>query len=172
MKEKLLKLAKLIMKFAETKVGDATWTHEGDLAVGVEVYVQDEQGEFVPVADGEYIVDEKKVKVEGGKVVEIEVKEPEQPEQPEEMEKKCGMEGEEPEPAPAEPEKDEKDLRIEELEGLLADRDAVIEELTAKVKELEDKLVKPVEEPVQMAATPLEKMQSQVKENKALKYFE
>ena len=52
-----------------------------------------------------------------------------------------------------EPVKDEKDLRIEELEGLLKDRDAVIEELTAKIKELEDKLNAPVEEAVEVKAS-------------------
>lgn len=174
--KKVLKLAKLLVKLAEYEVPEGKkMVTVGDLAVGVEVL--DEDGEKYP--DGEYVVDGQKVKIVDGKVDELEALEPEDkpaPEQPaeeeakpaEDMAKKCGLEDEVPaeEEKPAEP--DEKDLRIAELEGLLADRDAVIEELTAKVKELEDKVAKPVEEPVQM-----NKVESTDNVKKgALKYFD
>jgi hypothetical protein len=121
----------------------------------------------LPAPDGEYIIDNQKVEIRDGKIESIETIEPEQPEETEtETEEKL-----EEVPATEEPsnEPDEKDLRIAELEGLLKDRDAIIEELTAKLKELEEKLNKPVEEPVKMAATVKEKT---TKANGALKYFE
>ena len=71
-----------------------------------------------------------------------------------------------------EPEPDEKDLKIEELEGLLKDRDAVIEELTAKIKELEQQLDKPVEEPIKMGKTVNEKVVISGPTNGAMKYFQ
>ena len=43
-------------------------------------------------------------------------------------------------------------MRIEELEGLLKDRDAIIEELNAKIKDLESKLNEPAEEALEMSA--------------------
>lgn len=163
MKSKLLKLAKMILNLQMVESDKGTLIIESDLAVGIPVSVEDAEGNVTPAADGEYIIGEMKVEVENGVVKSIETIE-EQPE-PQEEEKL-----EEPaEPVTEEPiqEPDEKDIRIEELEGLLKDRDAVIEELTAKIKELEDKLNKPVEEPVKMSATVKEK--SNV--SGALKYF-
>lgn len=134
LREKLLKLAKMLVNFATVEVGEEKWVYEGDFVVGTEVFVEVE-GEMKPVTDGEYIKDDTKIEIEGGKIESIES-----------IEEK--LEGLQEEPQP-----DEKDLRIQELEGLLQDRDAVIEELTAKIKELEEQINKPVEEPVQMSAT-------------------
>lgn len=177
MNTKLMKLAKLVMNFAETKVGDAVWIHEGeDLAVGTEVLVEDENGEMVPVEDGEYMLDGNKITIKDGKVEEIEAKEEPEPAEPaaepEDMRKPCGLE-EEPEPAAEPAPAEDKDAKIAELEGLLQDRDAIIEELTAKVKELEDKLAAPKEEPVQMnKVTPSIYAKVDKSVNPALKYFE
>lgn len=162
MKTKLLKLAKMLLNLKMVESDKGTLIIESDLAVGVEVSVEDVEGNVVPAQDGEYIIDNQKVVIKEGKIESMEVLEPE-PEptpEPEEMAEETATE-EVTEP-------DEKDLKIEELEGLLKDRDAVIEELTAKIKELEDKLNKPVEEPIKMAAT------VQVKNNVkgALRYFE
>lgn len=167
MKTKLLKLAKMLLNFKMIESDKGTLIIDSELAIGAEISIEGENGEVLPAADGEYIVDNQKITVEGGKVSEIEQIEPEQPEETEtETEEKL-----EEVPATEEPsnEPDEKDLRIAELEGLLKDRDAIIEELTAKLKELEEKLNKPVEEPVKMAATVKEKT---TKANGALKYFE
>ena len=54
MNSKLLKLARIILKFATTMVGEVEWIHEGELSTGTEVYTEDENGELIPVADGEY----------------------------------------------------------------------------------------------------------------------
>lgn len=165
MKTKLLKLAKMLLNLKMVESDKGTLIIESDLAVGVEVSIEDAEGNVIPAEDGEYIIDNQKVEIKDGKVESIEVLEPEdKPEpEPEPM-------AEEPTPEPIkENEPDEKDLKIEELEGLLKDRDAVIEELTAKIKELEDKLNKPVEEPVKMSATVQEKNNAK---KGALRYFE
>lgn len=168
MKNKLWKLAKMLIQFKEYITEQGKIVVSGELVEGTEVAIENENGELVPVSDGEYKLDDVIVVVVDGKVTEIKQEEVE----PEPVEEPVVEEplAEEPVEEPTqEPEPDEKDLKIEELEGLLKDRDAVIEELTAKIKELEQQLDKPVEDPIKMAKT--------VKENEApksgaLKYFE
>lgn len=167
MKTKLLKLAKMLLNLKMVESDKGTLIIDSDLAIGVEVSIEDAEGNVIPAEDGEYIIENQKVEIKEGKVESIEVLEPEpepthepEPEPQEELQT-------EPEPI-KENEPDEKDLRIEELEGLLKDRDAVIEELTAKIKELEEKLNKPVEEPVKMSATVQEKNNAKG----ALRFFE
>ena len=70
-KNKLFKLAKLVMKFAEIVTDKATLTYDGELAEGVEVFVEQE-GEFVAPEDGEYKTETQVITVEGGKVTKIE----------------------------------------------------------------------------------------------------
>ena len=161
MKTKLLKLAKMLLNLKMVESDKGTLIIDSDLAVGVEVSIEDAEGNVIPAKDGEYIIENQKVEIKGGKVESIEVLEPEDKPEPQEEPKT------EPEPI-KENEPDVKDLRIEELEGLLKDRDAVIEELTAKIKELEEKLNKPVEEPVKMSATVQEKNNAKG----ALRFFE
>lgn len=173
MKTKLLKLAKMLLNLKMIDSDKGTLIIESDLAVGVEVSVEDTEGNVKPAEDGEYIVDSQKVVIKEGKVESIETIEPETEETTETEEEPTV----EPEPMAEEPateteeanEPDEKDLRIAELEGLLKDRDAVIEELTAKIKELEDKINQPVEEPVKMSATAKE---TKINAKGALRYFE
>ena len=154
----------MLIQFKEYITEQGKIVVSGELVEGTEVAIENENGELVPVIDGEYKLDDVIVVVVDGKVTEI---------KQEEVEPEPVVEeplAEEPVEEPKqEPEPDEKDLKIEELEGLLKDRDAVIEELTAKIKELEQQLDKPVEEPIKMGKT--------IKENTApksgaLKYFE
>lgn len=168
MKTKLLKLAKMLLNLKMVESDKGTLIIESDLAVGVEVSIEDAEGNVIPAEDGDYIIDNQEVEIRDGKIESIETIEPEQPEQPKPTDEPEAM-AEEPATEEATNEPDEKDLRIEELEGLLKDRDAIIEELTAKLKELEEKLNQPVEEPVKMSATAKEKI---TKANGALKYFE
>lgn len=157
----------MLMNFKMIETDKGVLIIDTELAVGAEVSVEDENGEVLPAPDGEYVIDNQKVEIRDGKIESIETIEPEQPEETEtETEEKLEEETATDEPSN---EPDEKDLRIAELEGLLKDRDAIIEELTAKLKELEEKLNKPVEEPVKMAATAKEKT---TKANGALRYFE
>ena len=168
MKSKLLKLAKMLLNFKIISSDKGSLIIDSELAVGAEISIEDENGEVLPAEDGEYIIDNQKITVEGGKVAAIEPIESEEETatETEEIEEKL-----EEEPSTDEPsnEPDEKDLKIQELEGLLKDRDAIIEELSAKLKELEEKLNKPVEDPVKLSATAKEKTS---KANGALKYFE
>ena len=165
MKTKLLKLAKMLLNLKMVESDKGTLIIDSDLAIGVEVSIEDAEGNVIPAEDGEYIIENQKVEIKGGKVESIEVLEPE--DKPEPTPEPQEEPQTEPEPI-KENEPDVKDLRIEELEGLLKDRDAVIEELTAKIKELEEKLNKPVEEPVKMSATVQEKNNAKG----ALRFFE
>lgn len=167
MKSKLLKLAKILLNFKMINSDKGTLIIDSELVIGAEISIEDENGDVLPAEDGEYIIENQKITVEGGKVSAIEPIE-ETTETEEEIKEEPVKEEMAEEPTEPTEEPDEKDLRIAELEGLLKDRDAIIEELTAKIKELEEKLNKPVEEPVKMSATVKEKSS----ENPALKYFE
>lgn len=57
------------METISTDKGELTYT--GELAVGTEVFVVDENGESIPAEDGDYKVDGKVIKVVDGKVSEI-----------------------------------------------------------------------------------------------------
>lgn len=160
MKEKLLKLAKMLIKFTITEVGDVKWVHEGEFIEGVEVYIEDENGEMIPVADGEYVKDEVKIVVKDGKIDSFEPVEEKMEEEP----------IEDPVEEPKEDEKvTELEAKITELEGIIAGKDELIETLTTENEELRKQLDKPLEEPVKMNATPREKHNT---DNKALKYFQ
>ena len=175
MTTKLLKLAKMLLKFSEINTDKGVLTINEELAPGVEVYITDENGEYVAAPDGEYLTETSKIEVKDGKVESIETIEPEDKNEPEsEPAVEENLADENPvneEPETAEP--DEKDLRISELEGLLKDRDSIISELTAKIKELEEKLNKPVEDPIEMKTQVQEEgKKNEQKINPALKYFQ
>lgn len=236
-KAKLLKLSKILLQLSETITDKGTLIATEELVVGVEVFVENE-GEFIPAADGEYLTAKEKIEVRDGKVESIEVLEESEPvvePEPVEMSKaeffaKSYTEimkkladaipdawiveagdgwcvagiyeddaekfyrytysldaqdevilGDKTEVYPRFVTKeeadtlefsvdqnllDEKDLRIQELEGLLKDRDAVIAELTEKLKELTDK---PVAEPVKMNSVVANQ---KTNTNPALKFFQ
>lgn len=69
------KLAKAMLKetFAATKTDKAVLVHETDeLAVGTEVFVEDEEGNRTPAEDGVYTLEDgRRIKVTEGKVEEI-----------------------------------------------------------------------------------------------------
>lgn len=161
----------MLIQFKEYITEQGKIVVSGELVEGTEVAIENENGELVPVIDGEYKLDDVIVVVVDGKVTEIkqEEVEPEPVEEPVVEEPLAEEPVEEPK---QEPEPDEKDLKIEELEGLLKDRDAVIEELTAKIKELEQQLDKPVEEPIKMGKTVNEKVVISGPTNGAMKYFQ
>ena len=178
MNSKLLKLARLVLKFATTMVGEVEWVHEGELAVGVEVYTEDENGELIPVADGEYETETNKIIVKDGKIEEMTeiTKEPEPEPQPEPEPEPQPMAAE-PEPTTEpEPQPDEKDAKITELTNKIAELQTkiavLVEEIDNKndlIEELQEKLVKPVEQPIIMSATLRD---GNGKTSGAMKYFE
>lgn len=131
---KVLKLKAMLAATVAIETDKGTLYVENELAEGIAIFIEKE-GDFVAPEDGDYLLkDGRTLRVVDGKVESI--TEPVIDEEPVELEDQP----------------DEKDLRIAELEGLLKDRDAIIEELTQKIKELEDKNQAPVEEAVKMSA--------------------
>lgn len=161
-----LKLAKLLLKFAEVETDKGLLTYEGELVVGNEVFIE-RDGELIPAEDGEYVAEDKTIVVKDGKIAEIvEVnKEDEQP-SPEEG---VMIEGEDVEnPTDNTIKEDEKDVKIAELEAVIAEKDKEIESLKAEIEEMKTKLQMSTDK------SPKEKMkeiEDAIKQNPALKYF-
>ena len=171
--KKLLSLKKALLQFAEVVTDKGTLTIDGELAVGVDVYIGDEVA-----ADGEYVLEDGRiVVVTEGKVSEIKEAEPTEPTEPTEpAEPVANAEPIEPatEPAtePTEPAYDEKQAVINELTEKVAELEAELIEKENKITELEAKLSeleKPVDQPLDMKAQP---QPFTVKSSGALKYFE
>lgn len=69
-----LELARMLSNFTDLKTssGVLTWDSDEDLRAGMDVYVQDENGEYAPAADGEYVTEDgKTIVVKDGKVESI-----------------------------------------------------------------------------------------------------
>ena len=164
--KKLLSLKKALLQFAEVVTDKGTITIDGELAVGVDVYVGDEVA-----ADGEYVLEDGRiVVVTEGKVSEIKEAEPTEPTEP--AEPVANAEPTEPATEPTEPAYDEKQAVINELTAKVAELEAELIEKENKITELEAKLSeleKPVDQPLDMKAQP---QPFTVKSSGALKYFE
>ena len=154
-----LKLAKLLLKFAEVETDKGLLTYEGELVVGNEVFIE-KDGELIPAEDGEYVAEDKTIVVKDGKIAEIVMKEDEQP---------VPIEGEDVEnPTDNTIKEDEKDVKIAELEAVIAEKDAKIKSLEAEIEEMKTKLQMSTDK------SPKEKMkeiEDAIKQNPALKYF-
>lgn len=79
----VIKLWKAMLHLSEVSTDKGTLIIENELAEGVEVFVEDENGEYVPAADGEYEAEDKIIVVADGKVTEIRDKEAEESEEQE-----------------------------------------------------------------------------------------
>ena len=158
-KKFMLKLARMVMKFAEVETDKGLLTYEGELVVGNEVFIE-KDGELIPAEDGEYVAEDKTIVVKDGKIAEIVMKEDEQP---------ALIEGEDVEnPTDNTIKEDEKDLKIAELEAVIAEKDNEIESLKAEIEEMKTKLQMSTDK------SPKEKMkeiEDAIKQNPALKYF-
>ena len=157
-KKFMLKLARMVMKFAEVETDKGLLTYEGELVVGNEVFIE-KDGELIPAEDGEYVAEDKTIVVKDGKIAEIVMKEEEQP---------VPIEGEDVENPTEEVVEDEKDIRIKELEGIIVEKDNEIESLKAEIEEMKTKLQMSTDK------SPKEKMkeiEDVIKQNPALKYF-
>lgn len=158
-KKFMLKLARMVMKFAEVETDKGLLTYEGELVVGNEVFIE-KDGELIPAEDGEYVAEDKTIVVKDGKIAEIVMKEDEQP---------VPIEGEDVEnPTDNTIKEDEKDVKIAELEAVIAEKDKEIESLKAEIEEMKTKLQMSTDK------SPKEKMkeiEDAIKQNPALKYF-
>ena len=158
-KKFMLKLARMVMKFAEVETDKGLLTYEGELVVGNEVFIE-KDGELIPAEDGEYVAEDKTIVVKDGKIAEIVMKEDEQP---------VPIEGEDVEnPTDNTIKEDEKDIKIAELEAVIEEKDNEIESLKAEIEEMKTKLQMSTDK------SPKEKMkeiEDAIKQNPALKYF-
>lgn len=155
-------LKRLLMEFnnLSTDKAELYWEEDTELMVGYKVFVEDAEGNKVPAADGEYVSDENKIKVENGVVTEIEAKEEAAPEVkeeevPVEEEKKEEVMEEVPvqeETAPEEVQNPEESAPEEVQEDKTAELEKRVADLEAKIAELETKLVEiataPAAEPI------------------------
>ena len=160
-KKFMLKLARMVMKFAEVETDKGLLTYEGELVVGNEVFIE-KDGELIPAEDGEYVAVDKTIVVKDGKIAEI-VEVNTEDEQP------VPIEGEDVEnPTDNTIKEDEKDVKIAELEAVIVEKDKEIESLKAEIEEMKTKLQMSTDK------SPKEKMkeiEDAIKQNPALKYF-
>ena len=160
-----LKLAKMLQAFGEQNTDKGILMYEGELAIDVEVFIQDEAGEVVPAPDGEYKSEDGKViVVSGGKVSEL--KEAEKPAEEAPVEQ-----AEEPiEEAPKEEPQPDK---VAELEAIIAEKDAEIEKLKAEIEAMKAENTElKMSSNAKPAATEIKDIKlGSEKENKALKFF-
>lgn len=121
-----ISLAKLLAKFSEveTDKGVLSKSEETEFAVGDEVYVTNESGEYISAPDGEYISEEKIFTVEAGKIVNIASKE--------QLEEVPSPEGSE------EPVVDS----VEELRKEVNELYSIVNELIKKVGEIDERTTK------------------------------
>ena len=132
------KIKALLMQYAAVSTDKGNLIYNTDmLEVGSEVFVEDENGENVPAADGEYILEDgRTVVVAEGKVTEIKEKE-EAPAEPEakpaeeQMVDEMPAEPETPAETPAEDEK------VTALEERVATLEAQLADVIAKLAEIQ-----------------------------------
>lgn len=137
-----LTLARMLRKFGELNTDKGVLTYEGELAVGVEIFVEVD-GELVP-AEGEFVSDNKTFIVEGGILKEIKETTPEPIEEPEPIETPMEEETPTPEPKPTENVEELKE-RISELEKENEELKTIIEEYKKKETETEGETIEEVE---------------------------
>lgn len=156
-----LKKALLSLKEVSTKEGITLITDDDTFEVGMEVFVDGEDG-LEPAKDGEYTVDDNIVTVEGGKIVaivELPIEQPTEEEVVEEVVEEPVTEEvvEEVVETPVNEETTEevteevtevedKDEKISELEGIIEEQKTLIETLKAENEDLKKKLEEPAAE--------------------------
>lgn len=154
MTKNFLKLARMLMKFAEVKTDKGSLIYDGELTLETPVQIEDAEGNIVAAPDGDYTLEDGRVVVvTEGKVAEIK----EAPIEEETVEEV--LEEEIP--------TDESADKIADLEAIIAEQEAVIDELKAQIKELEDKINAPKEESIEMSAV----AKKNKVDNPVLKYF-
>lgn len=163
---KKIKLAKMLSFIKEIPTDKGLIVIDGELEIGNEVFIYDEEGSPVPAPDGIYKTDDMEITIEGGKITEVkETKEEETPivETEPAVEEEVVVETEEEE-KPVEEEvpvvvveeqpTDEEMLdalktRIAELEKAIKEKDEKIAELEAEVKKYQEKELQPEGEPAE-----------------------
>ena len=157
-KANLFKLKKALLSLEEvtTEEGIVLITDTDDLTVGLEVFVDGQEG-LEPAKDGEYTVKGNIVTVEGGKIISIVEKPIEQPtEEPVKPDEEQPME--QPTEQPVETVETVETIEgptVDELQTIIDEQKAMIEELKSKIEELKvenEDLKKKLEEPAAQSA--------------------
>lgn len=148
LKVALKKMLALELGRVSTDKGELVF--DGELAVGVEVFVEDENGELQPAADGEYVAENSTITVAEGKVAEIKEKETETvPENEETEEPAENVEADQiDEPAaesaeaPAQEEAEQENIedKVARLEGLVNGFVEGVEKIVNAIAALEDRV--------------------------------
>lgn len=126
-----LKLAKMLdIKFEEVKTETAELLIDGEVEVGAEVFMYDEEDNLTIPADGEYKYEDKILVIEGGIITDIKESEP----QPEDNKVETEMEETE------EPVEDPMMVRVEALEAQVQALVDIIKEITGAVDEVKDEV--------------------------------
>ncbi len=143
-----LELAKMLAKFSDIKTDKAvlTWDSDEDLRAGMDVYVQDENGEYKPAEDGEYVTEDgKTIVVKDGKVESV--TDPKAEVDPEEAAKAevdaaCGKRKVETAEEPVDPEvatDGDKETVTDAIHREINELYDIVDKLVKKVAELEGK---------------------------------
>lgn len=160
--------------------------YDGELAVGTEVFVEDENGEMVPAPDGTYVAESKEIVVKDGKVAEIneipeDDKQPEEetpaeePAEEEPQEEVLADEIEEPAAEPADAPEEQENETIEEkvarLESIVNGFADAVEQIINAVAVLENRIAA-VENKIQdldgtPAAEPAEEVEAEEEKPKS-----
>ena len=150
-----LELAKLLASFSELKTdkGILSWPVEGEIEIGFDVYVLDENWEYIAPEDGDYVTEDgKTITLANGKVEAIT-----EPETEAEVEPEPEPEAEETVEAAEEPVAEpavEPEAEVVEDDGIRKEIDAlyeVVNQLVKKVAELEGKTNETSETVVKMS---------------------
>ena len=154
-KANLFKLKKALLSLEEisTKEGIVLVTDTDNLTVGLEVFVDGDEG-LEPTPDGEYTVGESIVTVEGGKIISIVEKPIEQPVEPVEEQPMEEQPMETPMETPIE-EPIVEGPTVDELQAIIDEQKAMIEELKAEIETIKsenEELKKKLEEPAAQSA--------------------
>lgn len=145
MKLNRIKLMKQLLKFGNMVTDKGELFYEGDLAEGLEVFVEGEDGEMKEANDGDYIVDGTIYVIKDGKIDSIKPVEPEAETEPEMKDEPVEAAEIAPEPEVA-PDYEavikEKDDKIAELEAKVAELEAMVKEKDAKEVEMSAEILK------------------------------
>lgn len=136
-------LKRLLLEFnsLSTNIAQLYWEEDTELMVGYKVFVEDEAGNKVPAADGEYVSDENVIKVEGGVVTEIEKKEENPENTQEEVQEETQEEAMEEVQETVEETVETPENAPENNEDKTAELEKRVADLEAKIAELESKIV-------------------------------
>lgn len=135
----------LSLEFGSVNTDKNTLLFDGELAVGTEVFVEDENAELIPAEDGEYLAEDgRTIVVANGVVTEIREKEPEnEPENVEEPVEAEEIEDPAEEPADSADEEAEEESvedKVNRLEGLVNGLADGIEKIINAIAAIEARL--------------------------------